>query len=94
MALVTFGTNAATTLQAFQWTRSPTAANVALINNAMKTQGTVQRLVGGFAFNGILMIPNRGDIRLVSGDWIAISSTGMPIVVSNLAKLADFTSGS
>jgi hypothetical protein len=93
MALLTFGTNATNTLSAFQWNNDNAVANTALINNAIKTQGTVQRNEpAAFTNNGFLFVPNRGIIKLIAGDWIAIGSTGMPFVMSNRGKVADFTS--
>lgn len=94
MALVTIGTNAPTTLSGIQWTPTISPANVAAINNAIKTQGTAGRLVGGFENNGLLYVPNRrGPILLANGDWIIIGSTGMPFVMSNKGVVADFTHG-
>lgn len=94
MALVTFGSNAQTTLSAFQWTPVASPANVALINNAIKTQGVVQRNEpAAFANNGFLFVPNRGVLKLLDGDWIVIGSTGMPFIMSNRGTVADFTHG-
>lgn len=93
MALLTFGTNGTNTLSAFQWNNDNAVANTALINNSIKTQGTVQRNEpAAFTNNGFLFVPNRGIIKLLPGDWIAIGSTGMPFVMSNRGKVADFTS--
>lgn len=92
MALLTIGTNATTTLTGIQWNSNTASADVAAINNAIKTQGTVQKLVGGFENNGMLYVPNRrGPILLASGDWIIIGSTGMPFVMSSRGVVADFT---
>lgn len=93
MALLTFGTNANNTLSAFQWNNANSIADTALINNSIKTQGTVQRTEpAAFTNNGFLFVPNRGILKLLPGDWIAIGSTGMPFVMSSRGKTADFTS--
>lgn len=93
MALLTFGTNATSTLSAFQWNNDGPTANTALINNAIKSQGTVQKNEpSGFTINGFLFVPNRGILRAFPGDWIAIGSTGMPFIMSARGKTADFTS--
>lgn len=94
MAIVTIGTNGTNTWTGFQWTSTAAPADIAAINNAIKTQGANGRLVGGFEGNGLLYFPNRrGPILLSPGDWIMITSTGWPIVVPNKAVVADMTHG-
>lgn len=94
MALNTFGSNAVSTLSAMQWTRQPSIANIALIAANIKDDDNPAHPIvpGAFAFNGVLIVPNRGIIKLQPGDWVAYGSTGFPIVVSAEAKTADWTS--
>lgn len=95
MALVTIGTNATSTLSGVQWLNKVSQiADIAQISAGVLTQGTVQKTVpGAFANNGILYLPTRrGIVQMLPGDWIAIGSTGMPIVISARAKTADWTS--
>jgi hypothetical protein len=96
MALVTIGTNATITWSGVQWLSSLAPADIASINNVIKGQGTLNlvQAASGFANNGILTYPDgRGQVKLVPGDWIMITSTGFPVVVSNRAVVADMTHG-
>lgn len=95
MALVTFGTNAQTTLSAMQWSNiASQIQDAALISAGIKDDDNPAhpRLPQGFANNGVLFIPNRGRLLLQPGDWVALTSTGFPILVDSAGKTADFTS--
>lgn len=35
-----------------------------------------------FARNGVLYIPNRGVLRIIPGDWVAVDALGWPILIS------------
>jgi len=84
MALITLGTNATTTLNALVWNPASAAADVAQINNNIKMQNAVGKLIpGAFAKNGRLQLPGRrGFILLLPGDYVAYDGAGWPIVVS------------
>lgn len=95
MALVTFGTNATSTLTAMQWlNRVAQIADIASICNSIKDDDNPAhpRVPGAFANNGVLFIPNRGVLRLQPTDWVGLTSTGFPILVDAASKTADFTS--
>lgn len=94
MALRTFGTNATSTLSALQWLTSSPIADIALINNSIKNPQNPAHPVmpGAFANNGFLFVPNRGILKLLPTDWVALTSTGFPILVDAPSKTADFTS--
>lgn len=40
---------------------------------------------GAFTQSGILTIPNRGQLRVLPGDWVGIDANGWPILVSSVA---------
>jgi hypothetical protein len=88
MALLTLGTNATTTLQALNWNAQSAAADIAAINNNIKSQpraGTFQVLSpGAFTQGGRLHFPGRigSFILLRPGDYVAYDAVGWPIVVS------------
>jgi hypothetical protein len=95
MALKTLGTNATTSLTAFVvGTNDVIAADLAGISvglkgdppgwNAIQTVGTNRPILNqAYVKNGILIIPNRGQLQLKNGDYICWdSTTGWPIVVS------------
>lgn len=95
MALNTFGTNATSTLSATPWGNKTSqyqdyAALAALILDDVNPAHP--RWPGAFTNNGFLFVPNRGILKLLPGDWVGVSSTGFPILVSAAAKTADFTS--
>ncbi len=99
MALNTFGTNATSTLSAMQFykqigTANTFAANVAQIAANIKDDISPLGAIvpGAFMQNGLLVIPNRGVLRVLRGDWVAYGSTGFPILLSAAAKTADWTS--
>jgi hypothetical protein len=37
---------------------------------------------GGFAYNGLLFVPNRGFLKVLPGDYVGIDNEGWPILVS------------
>lgn len=95
MALVTFGTNATSTLSAMQWLNvASQIADAALIAAGIKDDDNPAhpRLPQGFTNNGMLFVPNRGVLKLQPGDWVGFTSTGFPILVDSASKTADFTS--
>jgi hypothetical protein len=84
MALLTLGTNATTTLSALLYTRNPpSVADVATFSANVKNDQINGRPIvpGAFRF-GQLVIPNRGVLQLVPGDYVAYDSQGWPILVS------------
>jgi len=87
MATITLGTNATTTLTAIAWNPAVAAADIAAINNNIKMQNAVGRLVpGAFAKNGRLQLPGRrGFILVQPGDYVAFDGAGWPIVVSEFS---------
>jgi len=90
MATRTLGTAATTTLTAVPWNAAQTVllpadlANVQqhILNDLQPLDKSTNTWV---SYNGLLMIPRRGQIRLMPGDWIAYDSTGWPIVLSSAA---------
>ena len=95
MALKTLGTNATTSLTAYQ--QSPGGLSVgsgidAQMRNSIKNDvinknplwpGPLGAKIDGN--NNRIYIPNRGHITILPGDWIAIDSTGWPILLSKNA---------
>ncbi len=88
MSVLTLGTNATTSLSALAFlpgANSMVAADVATINNAIRSQSAVQnRAHGAFSQTGLVRLPGgRGIIQMQPGDYIGVDvATGWPIVVS------------
>ena len=87
MATLTLGTNATTSLTALLFkpgANSMTAADVATIANAIKTDDAVQGyLNGAWSQTGLVYLPGgRGVIQMKPGDYIGVDNKGWPIVVS------------
>ncbi|MCI0557845.1 MAG: hypothetical protein MN733_05070 [Nitrososphaera sp.] len=91
MALVTLGTAAPTTLQAMLWNHKPDPADLAALNALFKYQTFAAPTVNGpIAFKpspmvnqGILYVPERGQLKLFRGDYIAADpNTGHFILIS------------
>ena len=92
MALLTGGTSASTSLGAWLVTRATgggtEAAKIGLVNAGIKDDQNVAHPIWPTAFNtsGRLMIPNRGVLQCLPGDYIMLdSTTGWPILVSAYA---------
>lgn len=94
MATITLGSNATTTLTAVKFEKSLSAADVASIQRAILNDGSQQGgranaapsakpiMPGGFSLSGLLVIPNRGILQVLPGDYVAIDANGWPILVS------------
>ena len=98
MALLTLGSNATTTLSALKYrggssnTPADFAAYAALIlDDQSKTLGQLAQSApsakpiwpGAFnRFYGLLTIPNRGVLKVLPGDYIAVDANGWPILLS------------
>lgn len=98
MATATLGTAATTTLTALPFTYGAAVADVAAIAAAVKrdshnpnnTQaangpgitGPQPAILNALSRAGVLIIPERGVLRLYPGDYVAIDATGWPILLS------------
>jgi hypothetical protein len=85
MALVTLGTNATTSLQGARFVGGGSISNVDVgaYNNLAKDDIIVAHPNPPDIFmSGILTIPNRGWLKVLPGDYIAIDANGWPILVS------------
>ncbi|MCI0559494.1 MAG: hypothetical protein MN733_13450 [Nitrososphaera sp.] len=91
MALVTLGTQTQTTLQALQWSPQPVAADLAAINALFKYQSFTEPSVPGpvsfipvpMINQGVLYVPERGQLKLYPGDYIAADPiTGHFVLIS------------
>ena len=84
MATSTFGTNANNSLTALINSGSMSPADLATIQQAIKDDLNVAHPIYPGAYSSIdqLFIPNRGVLRVQPGDWVAVDSTGWPILVS------------
>lgn len=95
MATSTLGTNANNSLTALNWNRMSAVADVATIANGILLPHNPAHPIapGAFTKGGILYFPERrGWLALAPGDYIAIDSTGWPIVVSNESIASGSTS--
>lgn len=84
MATSTFGSNANNSLTALLSSGAMAAADVATIALLIKND-----LVNGlpiypeaFSQKNLLYVPNRGILKVLPGDWVAVDSQGWPILVS------------
>ena len=95
MATETLGSNATTTLTAVEFQKSLSAADVAamaaLILDDQSRAGqqpanaapSAKPIVpGAFSLLGQLVIPNRGILQVLPGDWIGVDANGWPILLS------------
>lgn len=88
MATLTMGTTAQTSLTTIQWSPTPSEvlpADMATIKNMIKDDLNPSSIspMGWIDYNGLLMIPRRGQIRVFRGDFIGVdAATGWPILVS------------
>ena len=86
MALLTFGTNAQTTLSALVMNGDLAVADGATVRANIKNDLPPNNVwPGGFEFQGgqgLLYIPRRGVLQVLPGDYIAYDSNGWPILVS------------
>ena len=98
MATSTMGTTAQTTLTALPFNRSPVTAQAntsfadadfASINALILDDYTGLPIDYCYTKNGVLVIPRRGMLKILPGDYIAVDTqTGWPILVSNKAASA------
>lgn len=84
MALATLGSNANNSLSALVMSGAMAIADIASFANGVlddKINGN-PIYPGAFAQNGLLYVPNRGILKVLPGDYVAIDNKGWPILVS------------
>ena len=92
MATKTLGTAANNTLTAVEFSQSVTALlpadlatiNVGILDNTgNRHYPAAYSGLGGFTREGVLVIPGRGTLKVLPGDYVAIDpATGWPILLS------------
>lgn len=90
MALLTLGTNANDSLSALKvypgagGNGGMVQADVATFAADVLDDQNVAHPIwpGAFDNNGLLFVPNRGFLKLLPGDYVAVDSTGWPILIS------------
>jgi hypothetical protein len=87
MATLTFGTAATTSLTAVPYASSISAADFATIaqgiqDDRVNVAGSHPILNEAFMRSGLLLVPNRGILKVLDGDYVAIDNNGWPILVS------------
>ncbi len=94
MALLTLGSNAVNTLSALKFLPGSSDADFAalaalILNDGSQAGGTANAAPsakpiwpGALARDGHLYIPNRGVLRLLPGDYVAVDANGWPILLS------------
>ena len=84
MAISTFGTTAATSLSALLTSGAMAAADIAAIATAIKDDLNVTHPVinAAFSSHNLLYVPNRGILKILPGDFVAVDNQGWPILVS------------
>lgn len=91
MALLTAGTNAATSLAALAVSRNMAVADIAAFAADVKDDQNSSHPVwpGAWELNGVLYVPNRGYLKTLPGDYVMVdTTTGWPILVSARAIAA------
>ena len=91
MSTVATGTATTTDLTAFilpSKTHSSSAhyqpADVAAVAEAILDDQNVAHPTwpGAYTYNGLLFVPNRGQLKLLPGDVVAVDANGWPILIS------------
>jgi hypothetical protein len=87
MATKTLGTNDTSSLTAISFLRgigSMTPADQATIAQAIKDDANPAHPIvpGSFSSDGVLYVPRRGFLRVFTGDYVGVDSSGWPILVS------------
>lgn len=84
MATNTVGTTANNSLTALLMSGAMAAADIATIALGVKNDLINGHPIypGAFAQNGQLFVPNRGVLRVLPGDYVAIDANGWPILLS------------
>lgn len=87
MATGHLGTNANNSLTSLIFAGAQSPLDLAAIANAIKDDLTNGNPIfaGAWAQTGLLYIPNRGVLKAQPGDYVAVDSTGWPILVSKNA---------
>lgn len=88
MALKTLGSNSTTTLNALVAGVNLSPTDIATLRSKILNDLVNGNPIwpGGFEFNsGLLSIPNRGVVKVLPGDYVAVDPTGWPILVSAAA---------
>lgn len=87
MATRTLGSTLTTSLTAIAWANG--AAGLLPADLATVAQGIKNDLVNGLPIfpgalnpNGLLLIPNRGVLKLLPGDYVGVDSQGWPVLIS------------
>lgn len=87
MALKTMGSQAQNTFSAIQMTGSMTVADVATLALSIlndQINGT-PIYPGAFSQKGLLYVPNRGVLKVLPGDYVAVDTVGWPVLISSLS---------
>jgi hypothetical protein len=84
MALATMGTPAATTLAALIFNPQNTPADLASLRNSILDDIINSHPIwpGAAGTSGALYVPNRGILKVLPGDYIAVDTSGWPILIS------------
>jgi hypothetical protein len=84
MATSTFGSTAQTSLTALINSGSMNATDLAAIVLAIKDDLNVAHPIapGSYSSMDLLYVPNRGILKVLPGDWVAVDNQGWPILVS------------
>lgn len=97
MATSTLGSNANNSIpQAVAFSAVTLVADIATLNAAMFDDGAVpaggaamtrrqwpsHEAKMGFTKDGLLFVPNRGFLKVLPGDWVAVDNRGWPFLLS------------
>lgn len=84
MSTTLLGTNANNSLTSLIMNPANAIADVATIQQGILDDLNVAHPIfpGAWSRDGVLIVPNRGFLKVLPGDYVAIDSTGWPILVS------------
>jgi hypothetical protein len=87
MALKTMGSQAQNTFSAIQMTGSMTVADVATLTLSILNDQINGHPIypGAFSSTGLLYVPNRGVLKVLPGDYVAVDTVGWPVLISALS---------
>lgn len=88
MATKTAGSLLTTSLTALQWpsfsATSLSDADIATIQSLIVNDVDPTQVVpGAFSRLGLLYVPNRGVLKVMPGDWVAVDANGWPILIAD-----------
>lgn len=92
MAIVSLGTAATNTLNAVAFSYGMSQTDIGDLNYMIRDDinPAHPRIPGAFASQGFLVIPNRGILRVLPGDYIGVGANNFPILLAGSVLATDW----